>query len=49
MQYFTTKLALLHFTKTLGRRFEENNWNSVAVAVNPGDRILRPPSPEAGS
>ena len=36
MQYFNTKLALLHFTKSLARKFEENGLNAVAVAVNPG-------------
>jgi NAD(P)-dependent dehydrogenase (short-subunit alcohol dehydrogenase family) len=36
-QYCASKLALLHFSNILGRKFQKENWNCVSVAVNPGN------------
>lgn len=38
VQYCTSKLALLHFSNILGKKFQKENWNCVSVAVNPGKK-----------
>jgi len=35
-QYCASKLALLHFSNILGKKFQRENWNCISVAVNPG-------------
>jgi len=36
-QYCTSKLALMHFTKILSRKFISENWNTVCASVDPGN------------
>ena len=30
-----------HFTQILAKKFEKENWNTVAVAINPGNRLIQ--------